>query len=415
MIQIHHLMRAVAIAAAILLGATSGCVSNTLHNAEREQYLASIHTATDTHVGVDLAVIEFDEFGMLWLPDQLEDTISLIEQRNGDSQRGVIVVTYTHGWMNNADPTRDDNDLARFREGMSELGRQLKANGPTAPDHVIGIYIGWRGATNRVPVLSHLSFWSRKDAAERVASYQMREALFRITAAAKSRPDSKVLLSGHSMGGMILAKTLAPTLSTLLLASGPDGVFAPADLVLLQNPALDGLAAFQLIDFLKRTRSRVELRRPDGETLDAAGPIIASITSEADWVTRAAYPAGQIVDNVGRAFRSDLGSGLPSQGQFANRAHGHMDFLVSHRAVLHDGQVVIEPVPEAYNDTPFWIIRASPEISANHGDIYNPRFLSLAESLTRLNSVYATDVETWIVQDSPSVPLRRAPRGVFHD
>ena len=61
----------------------------------------------------------------------------------------------------------------------------------------------------------------------------MRETLFRLTDTAKRRPDTKVLLSGHSMGGMILARTLAPTLSPLLLASGPEGVQVPADLILL--------------------------------------------------------------------------------------------------------------------------------------------------------------------------------------
>lgn len=376
----------------------SGCVSNRLYNPSREQYLVSVSPPSEDTVSVDLAIIEFDEFGMLWAPEQLEAAVSLISERNAASDRGIIVVTYTHGWMNNADPDREENDLTRFRNGMQLLGQQLRAEGSPAPDHVVGVYLGWRGATNRVPLWSNLSFWSRKDAAERVASYQMRESLFRLTAAAKARPDSKVLLSGHSMGGMILARTLAPTLSSLLLASGPDGVRSPTDLMLLQNSALDGLAAFQLIEYLKRTNVQAELRYPDGRTERAPGPIITSITSEADWVTGLAYPAGQIFDNALRDFRPSIGAGLPGQGRLANRAHGHLDFLISHRARLEDGRVVLEAVPDAYNDTPFWIIQVTGEISSNHGDIYNDRFLSLVENITKLNGVYETGAETWIRQ-----------------
>jgi len=363
-------------------------VSNRLHNASTEQYLSVIVESAADSVDVDLAIIEFDDFGMLWLPEQLERTLDLITRRNSASKRGIMVVTYTHGWQNNADPNRDANDLARFRDGMKRLGRDLYLQGAVAPDHVVGVYLGWRGATNRIPFWSNATFWDRKDAAERVASYQMRETLFRLTAAAKSHPDSKVLLSGHSMGGMILARTLAPTLSTLLLASGPEGIFAPSDLVVLQNPALDGLAAFQLIEYLKRTGAKAELRYPDGRVEPAQGPIIASITSQADWVTRVAYPAGQVYDNMWHAFRDDLGDGLPTQGQLANRAHGHLGFLVSHRAHIEDGRVVIEPVPDAYNDTPFWIVQTSPEICKDHGDIYNDRFLSLVQQITEFTGLY---------------------------
>ncbi|MEM1071614.1 MAG: hypothetical protein AAGB48_06560 [Planctomycetota bacterium] len=398
-----------ALAALAITGHVSGCVSNRLYNATPEEYLVEVQVASDEAVGVDLAVIEFDDFGMLWLPDQLEDAVDLIARRNADSERGIIVVTYTHGWQNNANADREQNDLARFRAGMRELARDLRAEGGPAPDHVIGVYLGWRGATNRVVGWKSLTFWNRKDAAERVASYQMRETLFRITAATKARADSKVLLSGHSMGGMILARTLAPTLSTLLLASGPEGVFAPSDMVVIQNPALDGLAAFQFIEYLKRTGATAELRYPDGRREPAPGPVIVSITSEADWVTRVAYPAGQIYDNLPRAFRDDLGEGLPSQGRFSNRAHGHLDFLISHRAEVVDGRVVLEAVPGAYNDTPFWIVQTTAEICKDHGDIYNERFLELVEQITKLNRLYESGVETWIRQDhsmlhSPDTP-----------
>ena len=98
-----------------------GCVSNQLYNASPDEYIIAVRGADEEGVGVDLAIIEFDDFGMLWLPEQLERAISLIDRRNAESDRGIIVVTYTHGWQNNADPSREKNDLTRFRTGMREL------------------------------------------------------------------------------------------------------------------------------------------------------------------------------------------------------------------------------------------------------------------------------------------------------
>ena len=97
--------------AAIVLLAMSlvlpGCVSNRLYNSLPEQYIAEVAQPAAETVGVSLAVIEFDEFGMLWAPEQLEATLALIAEKNATSNRGIIVVTYTHGWMNNADPDRE--------------------------------------------------------------------------------------------------------------------------------------------------------------------------------------------------------------------------------------------------------------------------------------------------------------------
>ena len=87
-------------AAAPLLG---GCVANKQYNTTPDQYLSAVIGAGEGVVGVDLAIIEFDEFGMLWDRHQLEDAIALIERRNEESERGIVVFTYTHGRMNNAD------------------------------------------------------------------------------------------------------------------------------------------------------------------------------------------------------------------------------------------------------------------------------------------------------------------------
>ncbi len=386
----------------------TGCVSNQLYNPTQDQYLQEVTAETDKTISTDLTIIEFDEFGMHWEPAQLEDTLKLIEARNESSSRGIMLITFTHGWTHDANPDRKIGDLTLFKDSLRELSKQLHAQGAPAPDHVVGVFLGWRGATTRAPLLKSLSFWNRKDAAQRVASYQMRETLYRLARTTKSREDSKVLLSGHSMGGMILARTIAPTLSTLLLASDDQGISIPSDLILLQNPALDGLETFQFIDYLKRTNAQAELRSTNDQTSTttepAPGPVIVSITSETDWVTRVAYPVGQIFDNIWKSFRDNLVTNSQnqtlSQKQLANNAQGHLDFLISHHADLDEqGNIVITPVPDAYNNTPFWIVRASTQISKDHSDINNPNYNRLIDHITKLNRLYDTNVQTWIVQD----------------
>jgi len=267
-------------------------------------------------------------------------------------------------------------------------------------DRVVGVFIGWRGDTSDLPLLDQTTFWDRRRAAERVVSLQMRETMYRIMETASERPSSKCFVFGHSMGGLIVGRTLAPTVTALLLDGGERGVRLPADLVLLENPALDGLAAWQLLDFLKRTGARAELRMPDGTVEPAEGPVIVSITSEADTALGVAYGFGQTLGNLFTAFRGDHRPGRPSQRALATTAHGLVDELVSHRARMVDGELVLERVPGAWNDTPFWVIRVDREISSGHGDIRNPRYGALIERLFRLNRGYQTGVKTWLRTDS---------------
>ncbi|MEM7202849.1 MAG: hypothetical protein AAF628_21500 [Planctomycetota bacterium] len=371
-----------------------------LYNAEPSAYLRSLDLGVEG-MTADIATIEFDEFGTFWHRRQLEDAIALVRQRNREAQRGVIVVMYVHGWMNNADRSLDAGDLATFEAAMRALAVDLHAEGDPAPDRLVGVYLGWRGATTSIPLWRELTFWDRKDTAERIASYHVRETFFRLTKTAKERADSKVLISGHSMGGMIVAKTLGPSLSTLLLAMGDEGIPALADMVLLQNPALDALSSLHFIEFLKRWRAKVELRHTDGTVQRARGPIMVSITSEADWVTRLAYPLGQWIDYMTTAVRGSTEYGVPSQWQMATETHGHLDYLVSHRAWVEDGEIVLEPVPAAFNTTPFWVVQVSKEISRNHSDVHNPRFVELVERLTKMNRLYDSEVKTWIRAAGP--------------
>ena len=56
-----------------------------------------------------LAFLEFDEMGEMWEPRQLDNAIRLIEtaQKGADEHHPPVVITFTHGWKNNAEQHSD--------------------------------------------------------------------------------------------------------------------------------------------------------------------------------------------------------------------------------------------------------------------------------------------------------------------
>ena len=385
----------ITIAGVLLLLLPVGCVPYRQFNTEPEQYLSSLPRPAGSNISVDLAIIEFDEFGMFWDTEQLEAALALIEQRNASSERGVLLSLYVHGWQHNADPDQVDGDLSRFRDRLGVLAGQLEVDG-RLPTAVVGVYIGWRGATASLPGVKNLTFWDRRRAGERVANYNVREAMIRLTDATKSRAESKVFLRGHSMGGMIVGLALGPTIETMVLLSAEDGFESPVDGVFLLNPALDALSTIQLVEFMKRYGVVGELRYADGRVEPLQRPVIAAITSEADWVTRVAYPFGQWLDRKRidkREFKQD---GWPSQSELSSRATGHLPFLASHRAYVQDGEVVLERIEGAWNNTPYWCVTVTEEIGRNHGDSYNPLFQKVLFQLADPEHLYDTSVRTWL-------------------
>jgi pimeloyl-ACP methyl ester carboxylesterase len=376
--------------------AMSACVPHKLYNDLPEQYLQQVTVDQEDAVPAHLTVIEFDDHGVLWKRDQLEDTIELIHDANRAAEDGTLVIVYIHGWQNNANPKDANGSLAQFRNSVRANAARNPADRPFAADRIIGVFLGWRGDSSDVPVQEQLTFWDRRHAGERIASVHMQETLLRIMRATKERPGSKCFVVGHSMGGMIVGQTMAPILTTLLLSQDGDGTPLPVDLVLLQNPALDALASWQTIDLLKRFDAKLLLRTTSGETEPANGPLIASITSEADKATSQAYPFGRTIASFGTSFRRDHAPGEPSQHHLATHALGHVDYLTSHRAFLRDGEVIIERITDAFNDTPFWVIQVSRDISKDHGDVNNPVYGRMIEQLINLNQVYRTDIEAWL-------------------
>ncbi|MEM9066538.1 MAG: hypothetical protein AAGB51_13725 [Planctomycetota bacterium] len=382
-----------------------GCIGSRIHNPDPDQYIRSLKG--EPGVSIDLAIIEFDDFGAFWDESQLFAAEELIQRRNAEVPGAVAVAVYVHGWQNDADPDRKNGDLNRFQEELHDLAigfARARERGDEVPDHLVGVYMGWRGASTRVLPFNLMTFWNRRRAAERVASFDMRESFYRLTESANSKRESSIVITGHSMGGLIVGKTIHPSVSTILLNAWSEGrPETPIDvgLVLLENPALEAYSVHQVIKQLKKAGASTELRSTDG-SVEPGGPLVVAITSEADSVTKIAYPAGLIFDNMFRDTRDDHAEGEPSQWHLITRAVGHVDYLASHDAYIDEaGELRIEPIEGAYNDTPYWVIRCDSEISGSHGDIWNDRFRGLIGMLVGTHQVFDPNKQLWLVIDPP--------------
>jgi hypothetical protein len=258
------------------------------------------------HDGDDykLAAIEFGELGSYADPyrRELQDTIQLLRK----ADRPLLVV-YIHGWLNNA----TSDDVGSFKGFLSRLSQstQVKSHHYT----VFGVYFAWPGKSLEIPYLYYLSFWNRKQAAERIASNgDCIDAIEQLSYAARLRPYSYVFSIGHSFGGLILERTVAHTLRTL---QGLQNVKPPWDLALMLNPASDSVLTRQLVGDLQSLYTYSEKPAPgdllhwggqfnpisgSGNSIPENQPTVVELQSENDTATGTVFSigskAGVVVD-----------------------------------------------------------------------------------------------------------------------
>jgi len=127
-----------------------------------------------------MGYVEFDDQG--WYHDlrQQQGLLSWLRaQRTSAPGRRFLIVTYAHGWKHNA--STSDPDVDNFRKLLQSLAVQEQAAQRLNPAHqartVVGVYLGWRGESIRVPLFKELTFWTRKNAAERVGHRSAKDLL----------------------------------------------------------------------------------------------------------------------------------------------------------------------------------------------------------------------------------------------
>lgn len=221
------------------------------------------NTSFEHHAEYDLYSVEFDDQGWLagtsggHVPE--ENQLALVMKGLNDLVRGhgspearpLSIVIYTHGWHHSAAP--EDGNVIAFRRllrASSDAERELcfanragpqvnSGNADTAAcsenesgpvwlkkRRVVGIYVGWRGDSVLGRYIEATSIWDRKLAAETVALGSVQEFFARMhafyvehechdhserrKADLSNCADVRMLTVGHSFGGLITYRALAP-------------------------------------------------------------------------------------------------------------------------------------------------------------------------------------------------------------
>ena len=399
----------------------------------------------------DLMFMEFDDQG--WIQDskgrqgKSEDYFDAFFDEFGkiydaNQENGLSVVVFVHGWHHNADPR--DRNVTEFRHllrdvATMEQGRKLDDKDTTkAGRRVVGIYIGWRGESITMPVVNNLTFWERKNTAERVSQGSVLEFFSRMDMIRdrgrkgvpmadinlkyrKGDSDSNIrmLTIGHSFGGLITYEALGGEFIRVASRSrSGDYVSRLGDLVIIANPAFEG--------------SRYEPLRLAGKRLQKFNnnqlPVIIVATSKADLATSWAFPAA-------RRFNTFFDSTPGAENDAAVKAVGHNERYTTHELGLCDRtdakcektcideQKERSSTPENKKDikadiddeiklmkkvgktgfsrdlylcgglqlkgtdnwspasNPFWVVSTTKDIMGGHNDIFNPNFVSFIRQM----------------------------------
>jgi hypothetical protein len=232
--------------------------------------------------------------------------IALALQAIREVKKDKIVLVFVHGWRNDSGPEGEflynylpaavpsgvmGDDLKTFASLAAAVSRNARK--PVVP-----IFVSWKGGPGLGP-LDFISFWDRRDAADRIARTGELNLLF--GAIEKIKYDQKkggvddhVIYMGHSFGSRILfSSVVSEMISRAQLAApdigGPDAgrfapIQAPADLVLLFNPALEA-ASYRAVDEFRYSSA------PYNENNNV--PLMMVMQSESDKAVGVYFPLGQ--------------------------------------------------------------------------------------------------------------------------
>ncbi len=191
-----------------------------LDDCDQSYYATYRHQDKDGNYDFDLAFVEFTERGAVFDQERMEDVIKRVGEK-AKLPHGVTTVVYVHGWKNNAAP--DNGNVRSFRGLLAKTAqlqhklandakRQGHANNDFHKRKLVGIYIGWRGASLQVQPFNQLSYWDRKAVAEEVGKGGVTELLLRLERMLRDdkKPNKNLyLVTGHSLGAAVLLTGLS--------------------------------------------------------------------------------------------------------------------------------------------------------------------------------------------------------------
>lgn len=291
---------------------------------------------TKGHPPYALGVVEFDDQGATYPVEQLDSFLKSLD-RDGDAYAGRIVLVFAHGWFHDARP--GDSNLNFFGEMLEQFSaaeaNAVAAGAQAKPRRIIGLYLAWRGAAWRTPVLKYVTFWSRKDAAHRIGERQATEVLLKIRQAAYESAENeqaanRFVVMGHSFGAALVHSALSQLIANALLTqpSARSHTLPLADAVILFNAAFEAERVYHLF--------------AQAASAPSTRPALTLLTAQNDRATGWAFPAARWLNNVFGSFRdvaNPIRSGSVSERSSNARTVGHFDPLVTHEmVVLKEGE-----------------------------------------------------------------------------
>lgn len=348
-----------------------------------------------------LAIVEFDDQGLCYDRRQMQKISAVLDRLSGESP---LILVFVHGWRHDA--RSDDDNLASFRNTLG----QAVLDAPGRP--VMGVFVGWRGLSWYGLGSDFLTFFTRKEAAFRVALGSARELLgrlrqFRHDGATRGR-EPVLIIIGHSFGGLLVYSAVAQSL--IEAAATPPGRIVPsfADLVLLVNPA------FEATRYLPVHQQIIERG-----FVAAQSPVFVSVTAKNDYATGIAFPIGMLW-----ATRGELTLKRLHERQALLNTMGHIDRLITHeisapgiaQRAKHQprlkprlrtgsdfvaaittrgmarqatsgsgsaftGGIELRARPGFPEHNPFWVVQASREVIDGHSGIFGEVFADFVRDL----------------------------------
>ncbi|HEX4631047.1 MAG TPA: alpha/beta hydrolase [Chthoniobacterales bacterium] len=383
----------------LVAAALSGCEHlNPVYQNTAEQPKRSIVPKS----GYELAFIEFGEQGSYQDPTQLQNAVDLIKRTSRP-----LVITYVHGWHHGVQSA----DVGKFSEWLEQVSQSPLIR--DAGFHPIGVYLGWRGESTAIPVVRQFTFFSRKAAAERLASnFDCYDAIAAVSQAAREAHGAGgqyTVLIGHSFGGLVVERAVAHAINAEMHGHAAADRSLPADLILMVNPASDSILTRQMIAALYSRHT------------ENSRPFLVSLTSTGDAATGLAFPVSTSLAATTKVFNDVTPPGTEereSERRFYTETPGHNRFLINHETVKLDktiappgglnalqtnlshnlkGEVFttdgaggrlelwdLRPVGKV--DVPYWDVKVDPAIIKDHGDIWNPKAQAMMAAVFRITN-----------------------------
>jgi len=255
---------------------------------------SGIATVGNTEPPIRLGVVELTDRGTLHEGGRSRQVEPILEALRS---RASFLVVFVHGWHH--DVSGATRDLNRFRDSLAANWRTDDGAGP---EQVVGVFLGWRGASNRLPHVRHLTYGGRYRAARRIGrSGETADLVGDLIEAARSHEyRSRVVLIAHSMGGMILEQAYASHLRRLLEEDdSEDGKWcyrnhgSLADSVLLVNSDSDWRESRGSVELFARVHEKMFPPGSHYQLTNLHRPVVTYINAVTDEATGRMHPFGQ--------------------------------------------------------------------------------------------------------------------------